>query len=47
MQEFIKKIMDWMLDKELEAADYCKIKPEDVAKQIAEVEEKREVLRKC
>lgn len=44
MQNYIKKVMDWMLDKEMEAADYCKIKKEDVDNQIKEVEEKIQEL---
>jgi DNA-directed RNA polymerase sigma subunit (sigma70/sigma32) len=43
---FLKKIMEWALEKEEELAKECTLKPEDVEKQIKVVEEKREILRK-
>jgi len=46
MVEFIKKAMDWVLEKEAEAAKNCYAKPEDIDKQIKMIEEKKEVLTK-
>jgi len=46
MMDFIKKAMDWVLEKEDEVARKCAIKPDDVQKQIEALEEKREQLKK-
>ncbi|WP_457743686.1 hypothetical protein [Sulfurimonas sp.] len=46
MMDFIKKSMDWVLEKEDEVAKKCAIKPEDVEKQIKSLEQKREQLKK-
>jgi len=46
MIEFFKKTMDWVLEKERDAAKNCKIDLADVEKQIAYVEEKRDKLKK-
>jgi len=46
MLEFMKKAMDWVLEKEAEAAKGCHTKPEDIDNQIKMIEEKREALRK-
>ncbi|BAF70728.1 hypothetical protein [Nitratiruptor sp. SB155-2] len=44
MLEFLKKMTEWVLQKEEEAAKNCKISIEDIEKQIAIVKEKREKL---
>ena len=46
MVEFMKKAMDWVLEKEADAAKNCHASPEDIEKQIKSLEEKREKLRK-
>jgi len=46
MVEFIKKAMDWVLEKEAEAARDCHADPEDIEKQINALEEKRAKLKK-
>jgi chaperonin cofactor prefoldin len=46
MVEFMKKAMDWVLEKEADAAKNCHAKPEDIEKQIKMIEEKRESLKK-
>ncbi len=46
MMEFMKKAMDWILEKEQEAAKNCHASPEDVDKQIAMIEEKKADLEK-
>ncbi len=46
MVEFMKKAMDWVLEKEVAAAKNCHAKPEDIEKQIKMIEEKRESLKK-
>ena len=46
MVEFIKKAMDWILEKEADAAKNCHAKPEDIDKQIHMIEEKRDALKK-
>ncbi len=46
MVEFLKKMTEWVLEKEKEAADRCKIDIEDVQKQIAYVERKRDALKR-
>jgi len=46
MIEFIKKAMDWILEKEADAAKNCHAKPEDIDKQIKMMEEKKEALTK-
>jgi len=46
MVEFFKKAMDWVLEKERDAANSCKIDLADVDKQIQYVEEKRDKLKK-
>ncbi len=45
MKEFFKKITDWVLQKERDAANECKIEPDDVDRQIAYVEQKRDKLK--
>jgi len=42
MMEFMKKAMDWVLDKEREAAKNCHASPEDIDKQIRELQEQRQ-----
>ncbi len=44
MMEFMKKAMDWVLDKERDAAKNCHASPEDIEKQIKMIEEKKEML---
>jgi hypothetical protein len=44
--EFMKKAMDWVLEKEQDAAKNCHAKPEDIEKQIKMIEEKKESLEK-
>ena len=44
MLEFLKKITEWVLQKEEEMAKECKIPIEDIEKQIAAVKEKKEKL---
>ena len=44
MIEFMKKAMDWVLEKEADAAKNCHAKPEDIDKQIKMIEEKKEAL---
>jgi len=46
MVEFLKTAMDWVLEKEAEAAKKCVINPKDVEKQIEILEAKRAQLRK-
>lgn len=46
MVEFLKKAMDWVLEKEQEAAKDCRIDLKDLDKQIAYVEAKRDKLKK-
>ncbi len=46
MVEFLKKVTEWVLDKEEQAAQNCKIDLEDLEKQISVVKEKREKLKK-
>ncbi len=45
MVEFLKKVTDWVLQKEEEAANNCKIDVEDVQKQIDMVTAKRDKLK--
>lgn len=45
MVEFIKKAMDWVLEKEAQAAKNCHADPEDIEKQIKALEDKREKLK--
>ncbi len=45
MMEFMKKMMDWALEKEDDLAKNCGVKPEDIDKQIKIMEEKREQLK--
>lgn len=44
--EFMKKVMDWVLDKEDVLANQCYIKPEDVTKEILSLEKKKNQLQK-
>jgi len=44
MLEFLKKMTEWVLQKEEEAAKNCKIPIEEIEKQIAVVKEKRAKL---
>ncbi len=46
MVEFMKKAMDWVLEKEADAAKDCHAKPEDIEKQITMIEKKKEALEK-
>jgi len=46
MVEFLKTAMDWVLEKEQEAAKKCVVNPKDVEKQIDILEAKRAQLRK-
>ena len=46
MVAFLKKAMDWVLEKEAEAARDCHATPEDIEKQIKAMEDKREKLKK-
>ena len=46
MVEFLKKAMDWVLEKEADAAKNCHAKPEDIEKQITMIEKKKETLEK-
>ncbi|WP_457748846.1 hypothetical protein [Sulfurimonas sp.] len=46
MVEFLKKAMDWVLEKEQEAAKKCHVNPADIEKQIEILEQKRAQLRK-
>ena len=45
LKEFIKKVSDWILQKEEEAAKECKINVEDIEKQIKAIEEKKDELK--
>ena len=48
MLDFLKKITEWILQKEEELAKDCKISIEDIDKQIARVQEKKaEVEKGC
>ncbi len=42
--EFIKSTMDWVLQKEQEAANHCYIKTQDVQKQIDAIKHKKTQL---
>ena len=42
----MKKAMDWVLEKEADAAKDCHARPEDVEKQITMIEKKKEALEK-
>jgi glutaminase len=44
MVDFLQKAMNWVLKKEQEVAQNCKISREDINRQIAYVEEKKERL---
>ena len=46
MVGFVKKMMEWVLEKEEEAARECHVSPEEVDEQIAKVQEKKEALEK-
>ena len=46
MVEFMKKAMDWVLEKEADAAKNCHARPDDIEKQIKMIEEKKESLKK-
>jgi Mg2+ and Co2+ transporter CorA len=41
MVEFMKKISDWILDKEEEMAKECVVDPEDIERQIEMVRERK------
>jgi hypothetical protein len=48
MVQFLKKAMDWVLEKEAEAAKGYHARPEDIDKQMAMIEEKKAALEaKC
>ncbi len=42
----MKKAMDWVLEKEADAAKGCHARPEDIDKQITMIEKKKEALDK-
>lgn len=42
----MKKAMDWVLEKEQDAAKDCHANPEDIEKQIKLIEEKKSILEK-
>jgi len=44
MIAFMKKAMDWVLEKEADAAKNCHAKPEDIEKQIIMIQKKKEAL---
>ena len=44
MVEFMNKAMNWVLQKEQEAANHCYIKSEDVQKQLDTMQQKKEEL---
>ena len=46
MVEFMKKAMDWVLEKEEDAAKNCHVPADEVEKQIKMMEEKRDALKK-
>jgi len=46
MMTFMKKAMEWVLEKEQDAAKNCHAKPEDIEKQIEMIEIKKEGLQK-
>ncbi len=46
MVEFLKKMMEWALNKEEEMAKECKIDPEEVDNQIKKVLDKKDELEK-
>ena len=46
MMDFMKKAMEWVLEKEQEAAQNCHAHPDDIEKQIKMIEEKKEALEK-
>jgi len=46
MVDFLKNAMDWVLEKEAEAARNCHADPESIEKQIQKLEAKRAQLRK-
>ncbi len=46
MFNFLKKMTDWIIDKEEELAKNCKIKPEDVQKELDKVKEQKEAYQK-
>ncbi|AKF24912.1 hypothetical protein YH65_05535 [Sulfurovum lithotrophicum] len=46
MMEFMKKAMDWVLEKEQDAAKDCHANPDDIEKQIKLIEEKKSILEK-
>ena len=46
MVEFLKRAMDWVLEKEAEVAKKCAINPEDIEKHIELVKSKRDELHK-
>jgi seryl-tRNA synthetase len=48
MVEFFRKMTEWMLEKEAELAKRCALDLEDIDRQIAKVQEKKEALeRQC
>lgn len=44
MVEFMKKAMNWVLEKEADAAKNCHAKPEEIEKQIKMINEKKDLL---
>ena len=46
MLEFLKKITEWVLQKEEELAKDCRVSMDDLEKQLKLVKEKREKLQK-
>ena len=45
MVEFFKKAMDWVLEKERDAANHCAVDLNDLDKQIGYIESKRDKLK--
>lgn len=45
MMDFLKKVMDWILEKEQDIANDCKIDPKDLDKQITYVEKRRDAIK--
>ncbi|BDY11727.1 restriction endonuclease subunit S domain-containing protein [Hydrogenimonas cancrithermarum] len=46
MKEFLKKMTEWVLDKEEEAAKHCKIDLDDLQRQIDFIVRKRDDLKR-
>ena len=46
MFNFLKRMTDWVIDKEEELAKNCKIRPEDIQKELDKLKEKKEAYQK-